>query len=212
MRFGWFASSVMALVAAPLVALAQIPMPVAKPVVKVGDRWKFVVVDPLTKVARDATEQVVSEVAADGFIVVETAPATEAKRQRYDPEWNGFQEVNGRMEHQVRVRFPLEPGKTWSSKYEWINARNRHGQLDMSYKVGQPERVTVPAGTFEAIPIEASGTWRNFTTGASGIAMEKRWYAPAARTMVRRTWVTRYAGGAPDQDTVFELQEMELKP
>lgn len=212
MRFGLLVSGVIALVAVPLVALAQIATPVAKPEVKVGDRWKFVVVDPLTKVARDATEQLVSEVAADGLVVVEKAPDSEATPRRYDLEWNGFQEVKGRMEHQVRVRFPLEHGKTWSSKYEWINGRNHHGQMEMAYKVGPPERVTVPAGTFEAIPIEASGTWRNFTTGASGIAMEKRWYAPAARNMVRRTWVTRYAGGAPDQNSIFELKEMELRP
>jgi hypothetical protein len=202
----------MAAFLAPMLAASQLAIPVAAPDVKVGDRWKFRLVDPFTGVAQEGNQQLIADVQPDGFVVEETAPGAEPRLLPFDREWNGFQEVKGRVEHQVRVRFPLEPGKSWSSRYEWVNARSRHGQYDMTYRVGSPERITVPAGTFDVLRIEGSGTWRNFTTGASGIIQETRWYAPSARNMVRRTVTSRYAGGARDQDQVIELQEMQLRP
>jgi hypothetical protein len=207
----WITACLAAALLVPNAALPQAAQPVPRPEIKVGDRWKFVQIDPLTKAVKDANEQAVLEVAADGFRVEEMAPNGVLSVKQFDPEWNSFQDVKGKNERQLRVQFPLEPGKTWRGKYEWINARNYHGEQDVSYTVGPWERITVAAGVFDVLPIEGKGVWRNMSTGASGIVMEKRWYSPAAKNMVKRAYTSRYAGGAPDQDFVIELKSYELK-
>lgn len=193
-------------------AHAQLAFPVPRPDVKVGDRWKVLSLDGLSKLQEDWLEQTVSEIDDRAFTIVGKTSAGAQPDQRYDRDWNAFQDVKGKQELQVRVVFPLEVGKTWDTKYEWINPRGHHGRMEMSFKVGSAERITVPAGTFDAVPIDGRGYWYNLTTGSSGAAIEKRWYAPSARAMIRRTWVTRNANGTPDQNRLFELQEVQLAP
>jgi len=108
-----------------------------------------------------------------------------------------------RIERQAKLEFPLEHGKTWKSMYDWINSGGQDGRMDISYKV---------SGTYDVVVVDGYGTWHNVTRGSSGTAVEKLWYAPAAKRVVKRTWVTRYANGVLDQNRLFEAAEVEVKP
>jgi hypothetical protein len=192
-------------------AFSQVAFPVPRPDIKVGDRWKIASLDGLSKLQDGLVEWRVTAV-EPGIFHIAVKSGTGEGSERFDAEWNAFQDVKGKQERQLKNVFPLEVGKTWDTKYEWMNPRGHHGRMELSFKVGAPERVTVPAGTFDTVPIDARGYWYNLTTGASGAAVEKRWYAPLAKSVIRRTWVTRYADGRADQNRLFELQEIQLAP
>jgi len=77
------------------------------------------------------------------------------------------------------IQFPLHAGKTWSVSYELDGRKTQVG-----YRVLACERISVVAGEFSALKLEAThtlvgGTWQ-------GIAHE--WFAPAAKRIVRGTY------------------------
>lgn len=194
------------------VAAAQIVFPIERSAVKVGERWKTTAYDGISKLQTGWYEEIITAVSADQVDVSAKTDTGQASQVRYDLEWNALADLKGKTERQVKLVFPLEIGKTWDTKWDWINSRGHDGRLEMTYKVRGTERITVPAGTFDTVVIEGKGSWHNTTIGATGVALEVRWYAPAAKRPVRRTWITHYATGGGDQNGLFETSEIELKP
>jgi hypothetical protein len=87
----------------------------------------------------------------------------------------------------VRYRFPLAPGATWN---QWIDNYNetsrREGQINRYVRVGDWEKVSTPAGVFDAIRLRVlmrlddEEFWRYPTT-----CNYLLWYAPAVGATVR---------------------------
>ncbi len=77
-------------------------------------------------------------------------------------DWSRVRSVNG---HQTVVNkplsFPLSIGKTWEIDYTENHPNRRHTSehIHTVYKVAGWEDVTVPAGAFHALKIEADGEW-----------------------------------------------------
>jgi hypothetical protein len=97
--------------------------------------------------------------------------------------------------------FPLEVGKTWNLSYSVVGKVKLHTtrwQLNAA-TVAAHEKVKVPAGEFDAFRIEYRGFWNNDTTARNGRAIIKNWYAPAARSVVRR-----------EIDDTFNVTALEL--
>ena len=201
----------LALVAAT--ASAQIRFPVEAPKAAIGDRIKTLHLDGLTKVQTNWAEEVVA-VANPGEIQVNVKYGTGSPETfTYDGTWTRLVDVRGATEKQQRLSFPLEEGKKWTSNYKWINARGNDGRMELSFEVRGTERITVPAGTFDTVVIDGKGFWYNHSNGGSGSATEVQWYAPQAKRVVRRTWVTRTSmGGGVDQSWLYEAAEVEMKP
>ncbi|MDI1238660.1 MAG: hypothetical protein PSV26_14355 [Polaromonas sp.] len=193
-------------------AHGQITFPVDRPAVQVGDRWKASALDGFSKVATGSREEVVALVGIDSISTTRKTDGTPSESYLYDLDWNRLSDVKGRIEKEQRYAFPLVLGKTWSASWNWINSRGREGQIEMTYTVAGTERITVPAGTYETVKIEGKGVWKNRSSGSSGVAVETVWYSPIAKRYVRSTWVTRYAGGALDQNTIYEALEVDVKP
>ena len=84
--------------------------------------------------------------------------------------------------------FPLVAGKTWSGKVKSHDlATGRDFEVHYSATVTGWERVTVPAGTFDALVIQRAvfdGYW-DYTRKQSEIR-EREWYAPAIGRVVRK--------------------------
>jgi hypothetical protein len=84
--------------------------------------------------------------------------------------------------------FPLVAGKTWNGTTRSHDlATGRDFEVRYSASVVGWERVTVPAGTFDAIVIERAvydGYW-DYTRAQSNIR-EREWYAPALGRVVRK--------------------------
>ncbi|MES2280367.1 MAG: hypothetical protein V4542_03060 [Pseudomonadota bacterium] len=192
-------------------AQAQVTFPVDKPGIQVGDRWKFAQLDGFTKVPLGWREETVAVVDQDGIGTSRKSDTNATESYRYDLEWNRLTDFKGKTETEKRLSFPFIADKSWTTTWNWINARGREGQLDMTYKVVGTERITVPAGIYDTVKIEGMGTWKNRTAGTGGTAQQVLWYAPVAKRHVRETWLTRYASGVLDQNTINEALEVDLK-
>jgi len=101
-----------------------------------------------------------------------------------------------------RYRFPLAPGQTWN---QWVDNYNqstdRTGQINRYVRVGNWEKVTTPAGVFDAIRmrvlmrLDDEEFWRYPTTCNYVI-----WYAPAVGASVREEKDAEYLERGDEMD------------
>jgi hypothetical protein len=114
-----------------------------------------------------------------------TMPPSE---QLTGPDWIRFRSVNG---HETVVNkplsFPLSTGKSWEIEYTEDHPNRQHTSehTQTNYKVTGWEDVTVPAGTFHAIKIEADGQWSAAIAPAVGAVSGSRVDAQGATTVVQ---------------------------
>jgi hypothetical protein len=93
-----------------------------------------------------------------------------------------------------RYDFPLAPGKVWN-QWDWNynEFTKERGQINRYVNVGGWERVTTPAGTFDALKMQVlmrlddETFWRFATTCNYAV-----WYAPAAKAVVREERRAQY--------------------
>jgi hypothetical protein len=104
---------------------------------------------------------------ADGAITLQKVSGEVTNR--YTPGW-------------LPIAWPLTPGKKWENQFveERIQARETEN-VRRECEVGAEETITVPAGTFTAIPIAC----RNQRNGA---LVYQYWYAPIVKHIVREVW------------------------
>lgn len=136
--------------------------------------------------------------------------------------------------------FPLVAGKTWALDYrETSPNRNLSSERwEINYKVVDAEQVTVPAGTFNAVKIEAFGRWTgtlaNAVTGIAttrsdeqGIAVTSRldhqaprgatgrlykafWYVPEVKRAVKVVEETYDSNGLRTESRTSELESYRV--
>jgi hypothetical protein len=189
--------------------------PVPAPAFKPGDRWVYrgregfrlpVVWQEtyeVTSVGRDITLRVSYEggvtgdrtevLAAPGLVLVGALMDIETRRftqplQRYD--------------------FPLTPGATWN---QWVTntneTTNRRGQINHYVRVGGWEKVSTPAGTFDAIRLRVlmrlddEEFWRGPT-----MCNYLVWYAPAVGAPVREEKEAEYYEKGDRRDGVSAVR------
>ena len=103
-------------------------------------------------------------------------------------------------------KFPMQAGNKYN--YEKLPWANRDGHSSASCEVKGEEKVTVPAGTFDAVRIECSGFWtRVFNGTGSGRQTEAQWYAPSINRFVKSQFSDTFGGGAPNTKNQTELLE-----
>jgi hypothetical protein len=146
--------------------------------------------------------------------IKETGSTMPPKEQLTGLDWS--RSVNGQQTVVNRpLAFPLSIGKSWTVEYteDRPNRQVATERRKSVYKVTGWEDVTVPAGTFHALKIEADGDWtattapaataaagsridalgtttvvqtgRPVATTASGRAYKAFWYVPAAKKWVK---------------------------
>jgi hypothetical protein len=101
-----------------------------------------------------------------------------------------------------RFRFPLASGETWN---QWVGnfneATNKEGQINRFVRVGGWEKVSTPAGVFDAIRmrvmmrLDDEEFWRYPTTCNYLI-----WYAPAVGASVREEKEAEYREKGEEMD------------
>lgn len=158
---------------------------VERPNIKVGDVWRYRVTDKLTSLTQTVSMEVTS-VTADRIHTQSTRHAAEI----WDRDWNLFsQGETAYNPFYPGLQFPLERGKQWSGKVLW---RASSGMLhhQVNSQVTGWERVTVPAGTFDAVKIQVRGTFVESQSLAyypqQGNIDNVLWYAPAVGQIVKR--------------------------
>jgi hypothetical protein len=146
------------LAAAP--ALAQ---SVAPPTVKPGDRWVYNATDGKRSLKVDS-------VAGDGTIdATVDAPGLSGLSIRYTSEWNVLMApvpMLGNIRYQrysppvcLMPKAPWSAGQTWTCDAGWSDG-TYSGTIHVVGKITAAEKITVPAGTFDALHVDlnVSGT------------------------------------------------------
>ncbi len=174
------------------------------PDVKVGDRWQFVVWYTSPSIAPNRT-WLVTSVNANTIEATENGEALLLTRELNVRESPGARNSNPQW-----LRFPLEVGKRWSYVNDWVfKPKNANGRIDATVSVIVYEKVSVPAGEFDAFKLEASeqvsGT-SPVNSVYSGTIRRTYWYAPAAKAIVKQVNQNPYLG-----PSTIELVAMELK-
>lgn len=156
-------------------------------------------------------------------------------------DWSRSRSVNG---HQTVVnqplKFPLVVGKDWTIDYTEKDPNRQHSSehIQTKYTVVGPDDVTVPAGTFHAVKIEADGEWEATVapavsnvsgsridaagattvmqtnkikpTGASGHLYKAFWYVPAVKKWVKSVEEYYDANGVRNERWSEELESYKV--
>ena len=161
---------------------------VERPDVRSGEIWKYRITDTYTRLAREVTIEVTS-VTPDRIHARSSRSADSATTGIWDRDWNQLAE--GAIAYKPFYpwfRFPLQEGGQWSGtvQFETVSGVMRH---QVSARVAGWERITVPAGTYDAVRIVMRGTLSETQTknyyAANGPVSNVIWYAPAVRRFVR---------------------------
>ncbi len=178
---------------------------VGRPEIRVGDQWKYVVTDRYT----DLKNTFVMEVATvtENRIYTRSAQASDIPGDLtaaagavdvWDRDWNQLRQ--GQIEYAPLypfAKFPLEAESKWTGvvKFDSGGVTLIH---DVTAQVAGWERVTVPAGTFDAVRINLRGYFRAVGIGGTGSIIDTYWYAPVARQFVKKEFEhhSSVSGGA----------------
>ena len=190
------------------VANAQSPAPD----VHVGDSWKYRTLDGFTNETQFEAMHRVVEI-NDREIVVEVHNLSKDKvgLRYFTREWNAVDTDDGKYDpYYPEFKFPLVAGATWSEKFTSLSNTGAAGSGFVKATISPQEKVTVPAGTFDAYRIDRDQEVRSNNEAGTVTSMRmSTWYAPAVRRFVRREWtVTR--DGRVRSKSAIELVEYKL--
>jgi hypothetical protein len=136
---------------------------------KVGDSYTYKTIDNFTKIETLETRTVTQ--ITDREVVYDSGHVT-------DLLGNALKEPDGRSMTQTQ-QYPLEYaiGKQWTSRTDLFAPKAGYGKVTFEARIVTRERITVPAGTFDAFRIEAEG-YGQFPSVTVKID-RKFWMAPA---------------------------------
>jgi len=199
--------------------------PVAEaPAYRVGDRWVYRAADGFyTPVRWEETREITAITAESTAVrVTQKGPTVDSTRTElwaapglvhtgalFDDETRRFATLL------KRYAFPLAPGKTWNQFVDNYNeTTKKEGQINHYVRVGGWEKVTTPAGTYDAIRLRVltrlddDEFWRWPTESNYLIA-----YAPAVRGIVREDKEAQYRekGSPADGITAIRSQHAVLE-
>lgn len=204
-----------ALLASGCVSLAEVAAPVAAPEIRVGDAWTYNIYDGFRGYLKGSRLYEVVQVTADMIVVAVTEDNATVTRA-FTKSWNPF--TGTLPENRIvdfkppypAFRFPLEHGRRWTGI---VNATapgsDRSVPVQVQARVVGGERVSTPAGDFDAVRIErwiriVEGEWWRSDINV----VETEWYAPAVGRTVRfQTEQAYYIDQTRSPDGPFGLNQ-----
>lgn len=212
----WAIGLVLSLVFAFAALGADETAPVQKPDVKVGDRWRYQVKEYQSNVPIvSQIDSRISFLGPNAIVMVETGKDGQETDSQLDAEWGvltvGY--LGLVFDPPMRLfKFPLQVGMEYPFAYGLAAARGSPARTkaEGSAKVLGWEDVTVPAGKFRALKVEARAAFQRLDIRANGWQRFVLWYAPEVKRFVRST--VESGGRGPSQlDLVRETELMEFK-
>jgi len=219
------------------------------PALHEGDKWVYSVKieKPPTGSSIRHWENTIQRVSSTGMVLANkpvdsNLPPSETAFQN---DWSRMVSINGKMTTTNKYfDFPLRVGKTWevAVTQERPNPKLKLVRNKLNYKVIGWEDITVPAGTFKALKIEADGEWYNEfertnavvssmvqagPTGGTAVAQTQSptapepvagkfyralWYSPDAKREIKSVLETINPGGGISQRTTSELESFTVQP
>jgi hypothetical protein len=141
-------------------------------------------------------------------------------------DWSRSRSVNG-LETVVYqpLSFPLSIGKTWEVEFTEDNPNRKYSSVQMrtAYRAVGWEDVTVPAGRFRALKIEADMAWSGVIalsvagaagsiapTTDSGRSYAAIWYVPEVKKWVKTVEISYDANGVRSGQRAQELESYKV--
>jgi hypothetical protein len=183
------------------------------PLVHVGDWWKYRTVDGFTnEPSAEFTHRIVELNDREITVQLQVKNVKTTELRYFNRDWNPLDVGKAKFEpYYPGQKFPTKVGDKWRQEYRAIST---NGQTNTAFLIGTVvayEKVTVPAGIFDAYKIEthidAHSTDESATSSRS---VKTIWYAPAVKKYVRSEAVISSDGRVRNK-TVDELIEYSLK-
>jgi hypothetical protein len=169
------------------------PTSLSAPVVKPGDYWEYAVRDGYTQLPRGIYRYEVTRADPNSVVVQVTREGLLVDTLVYAPGWNGRELP---LPNTQRFRYdpalpeyvyPLETGKSWNTVVRATDvATGRSYNTHVHANVVGWERVSVPAGEFDALRIQREIFAGNIQgSNTQEIIRETDWYVPSVGRAVR---------------------------
>ena len=152
---------------------------------RIGDSFSYREFDMLTKIETRAFTQKIAQITEDEVIyngVLITDLLGNVIRNRFG-HYTGYQQFI--PEYQI--------GKKWTTRFKLILTNGTVSDSYYDFKVVDYEKVTVPAGTFEAFRVEGEG-WGNGSFGSVSLK-GKYWIAAGIRRPIAGEFYRRHSQG-----------------
>jgi hypothetical protein len=199
--------------------------PAPAPDYRVGDRWVYHVVDGYrAKIIWDETHEITA-IGPDGITVTVSARGSTFNVDRVE-KWSApgvvlqgsvYEDETNRFDPAlIRYKFPLVPGERWDQRMIDLDKPPApYGGITRHVSVGGYQKITTPAGTFDAIGLRVimqmdDETFWRFPTECNYLV----WYAPAVGASVREDKRSQWrdkgggqdaSGYHPGQNAIVEL-------
>jgi hypothetical protein len=164
---------------------------------RVGDSYTYNFLDPYSKVVQDTSTWTITEITDTEVLYDNGRVVTDLlgnPRRLHDGRTFGPNQIAPRE---------FSVGKRWSSRFDGSSPRGGPYVADFNMRIVAKERVSVPAGTFDAFRLEVRGDV-NQAVGFIGIEVTA-WYAPEkVRRYVARHELRRFNG----REVFAERQEL----
>jgi hypothetical protein len=185
------------LVASAAVCAADPAQPVERPQVKPGDQWTYRHVNYWNNQVESTFDIEVTFASERAIQVVQKTAAGEIDAT-YTAEWNAATRADGAVIESgtAILRFPLRIGETHKTSFELLRPDRGAWQVrhERDVTVVGWEDVTVPAGTFRALRIEANGGYYRLDGPQRGTVKSVYWYAPEVKRWVKYTFENTVLG------------------
>lgn len=197
---------------------------VERPDVRAGDQWTYQITDRYTnlkstvvvEVATVTDSRIYTRSVRSPLATLELAAAAGVV-DVWDRDWNPMRQ--GEIEYSPfypSAQFPLESAKSWSGNVAFDTGSGETVRHQLTAQVAGWERITVPAGTFDAVKIAVRGHFQVSSAlgGGTGAINDAAWYAPVLRQFVKREIQHRGFGVdprmAPAMSRVERYERWEL--
>lgn len=204
-------------------ALAPIDPSLPKEMPQAGDTWTYVVLDLLYKPGDRSRKFVhtVKNVTRGAIIEARTAPNALPVEVDFTSDTSAIYRAQGEVLEVapfITGFRKLQPGEQWGAVkirgLEVMPLQATTGEIPYFFeaaRVSGQERVTVAAGTFDAIRVELDGKISNILAGGSAVI---RGYSPFKQTVWYAPQVKRFiklVASGPNFSTAYELETYSLR-
>jgi len=187
-----------------LVARGAVAQTADRPEVNVGDEWQFAAYYSVPSTTPNRI-WVITSVTDTGIEGTENGEPLRLTR-----ELNVVESPRDRSSNFRLLAFPLEVGKRWQYVNDWFfKMGSSTGTSTADARVVAYEKVTVPAGQFDAFKIVSRDRLSGTAPAGSQWAGEINrayWYAPAARAIVKSVTHDPYIGTITVQLVAFQAR------
>ena len=163
-----------------------------RPTVRVGDWWQFVEYYGIASTEPNR-HWVITSVTSSRIEGTENGELL-----ALTPELNVLESPRNKSSNPQSLNFPLETGKKWHFATKWVfKVTGSKGIANADVEVVAYEKVTVPAGAFDAFKLASKWSLRGDSVKGSrveGDVDSTYWYAPAARAVVKSITHNPYIG------------------